>query len=644
MAFSLDSYIHERDKKKTKNTRQLSSSAQSAQTRSKKNIPSKGFSLDDYIIQTNIRSGKQETDQNFSSWLDRVGQFSKRMSSSASVREQVYQPADAFSDYRSQTDREISDLIQQANAYKSYYSQYGTIYDEKYGAGSSAAWLDGIDQSLAYLKDVRSALDSEYNFWAQFEDEDAYNQYQAQTAEYSRLADLDLEDSRAKLATLEDQLRQAKQAKTQADIAMASQRMTAAQREQYSVPQADYDALSKQVDALRRDVEQAEYIQKGEQYRAYRDAEDFLQFSAQGAGIENPSKSEAEGVANLFGWRPGAQDVGNIVTYSRDNYESIAADEAQRNQPVGRSLYHFMTQDEVDVYNYLLAKEGETQAQEYLDYLEETLNARQGGQWAETIREQDNPILRTASTAAYGAGAGLDQFGSGIRQLFAQDRLPTTAAQYGSAFIREDLADTGPSILGNSLGQAAYDAVTTTANMAPSILLSALTGGAGASAAVASGLGAASLGASASGNAYGQALQEGYTPQQARAYSLLVGASEAGLQYLLGGVGSLGGKLTGKTAQAAVQNIDNALLRVAADLGVHMAGEGAEEYLQEILDPVFRNLMFDEDNEIKLVSQEAAYSFLLGAITAGLLEGGSITVNDPRPEQDGGGHPGGWTV
>ena len=628
MAFSLDSYIHERDKKKTKNTRQLSSSAQSAQTRSKKNIPSKGFSLDDYIIQTNIRSGKQETDQNFSSWLDRVGQFSKRMSSSASVREQVYQPADAFSDYRSQTDREISDLIQQANAYKSYYSQYGTIYDEKYGAGSSAAWLDGIDQSLAYLKDVRSALDSEYNFWAQFEDEDAYNQYQAQTAEYSRLADLDLEDSRAKLATLEDQLRQAKQAKTQADIAMASQRMTAAQREQYSVPQADYDALSKQVDALRRDVEQAEYIQKGEQYRAYRDAEDFLQFSAQGAGIENPSKSEAEGVANLFGWRPGAQDVGNIVTYSRDNYESIAADEAQRNQPVGRSLYHFMTQDEVDVYNYLLAKEGETQAQEYLDYLEETLNARQGGQWAETIREQDNPILRTASTAAYGAGAGLDQFGSGIRQLFAQDRLPTTAAQYGSAFIREDLADTGPSILGNSLGQAAYDAVTTTANMAPSILLSALTGGAGASAAVASGLGAASLGASASGNAYGQALQEGYTPQQARAYSLLVGASEAGLQYLLGGVGSLGGKLTGKTAQAAVQNIDNALLRVAADLGVHMAGEGAEEYLQEILDPVFRNLMFDEDNEIKLVSQEAAYSFLLGAITAGLLEGGSITVND----------------
>lgn len=170
----------------------------------------------------------------------------------------------------------------------------------------------------------------------------------------------------------------------------------------------------------------------------------------------------------------------------------------------------------------------------------------------------------------------------------------------------------------------AYDAVTTTANMAPSILLSSLTGGLGAPAALARGVGAASMGLSASGNAYGQALSEGYTKDEARSYSLLVGASEAGLQYLLGGISKLGGKLTGNVAKNTIRNIDNALLRIAVDAGIHMAGEGSEEYLQEVLEPVFRNLCFDENNKIKLVSEDAAYSFLLGALTSGFMEGGNI--------------------
>ena len=78
--------------------------------------------------------------------------------------------------------------------------------------------------------------------------------------------------------------------------------------------------------------------------------------------------------------------------------------------------------------------------------------------------------------------------------------------------------------------------------------------------------------------------------------------------------------MTGRTAEATLQNIDNALLRAAADIGIRMAGEGTEEYLQEILEPALRNLILDENNEIKLVSENAAYSFLLGALTAGLFE------------------------
>lgn len=387
------------------------------------------------------------------------------------------------------------------------------------------------------------------------------------------------------------------------------------QRGQLTSLDAEIARLNQQRAQLSGELDSAQRVY----YTSLAERPDFRQYADQGAAIENPTVQEAEGVVSLFGWRPGAKPVGNIVTYSRDNYDQIALSDGHM---VGRALYHFMTDDEVDIYNYLLAREGEQPAQAYLDSLEETLNQRWGSMQAENIQDIGNPVGRAAATGLYGLGAGLDQFGSGVRQAFSAERLPTSATQYGSAQIRAGLSDAGPQVAGSSLGQMGYDAVTSLGNMAPSILVGALTGGAGASAAVAQAAGAATMGVSASGNAYGQALAEGYSQEQARNYSLLIGASEGGLQYLLGGIGSLGGKLTGRTAQAAIQNIDNALLRVAADVGVHMAGEGTEEYLQTVLEPVYRNLLLDENNEIQLVSEDAAYSFLMGAVTAGLLEGG----------------------
>lgn len=381
-----------------------------------------------------------------------------------------------------------------------------------------------------------------------------------------------------------------------------------------------YDDLRRQISQLEQEVQRGKDQQTWMRYQDYLTAEDFDQYSAQGAAIENPTQKEAEGYANIFGWRPGAKDVGNIVTYSRDNWESILEGEADRQQMVGRSLYHYMTEDEVGIYNYLLAKEGEASAQEFLDFLEDPLNARYGTQMGEAVRGIDNDLVRGIATGAFAVGGGLDNAASGLQQFVTDEGLPTSAAQYGSQYVREDLGDTGPEILGQSLGQAAYDVLYTTANMAPSILASSVLGGLGVPARAAQGLGALTMGASASGNAYGRALAEGKTEDAARNYSLLIGASEAGLQYILGGIGKLGGLVTGRTAEATLQNIDNALLRAAADIGIRMAGEGTEEYLQEILEPALRNLIFDENNEIKLVSEDAAYSFLLGALTAGLFE------------------------
>ncbi len=124
------------------------------------------------------------------------------------------------------------------------------------------------------------------------------------------------------------------------------------------------------------------------------------------------------------------------------------------------------------------------------------------------------------------------------------------------------------------------------------------------------------------GDAYADAIAEGKTEGEAITYGILNGASEAGLQYLLGGISQLGGK----TTQAVRKTINNALARASSNpavqskiLGIltNAGGEGVEEYLQSILDPVFRNLAFGEENKFELFSEDALYDALIGAVMGG---------------------------
>ncbi len=395
------------------------------------------------------------------------------------------------------------------------------------------------------------------------------------------------------------------------------------------------DNLQQDQTNTQKKIELEKTLQLANKYNAYLDTPDFAKYTEMGAAIENPSYLEGEGGLYLAGWRPFAKDVGNIVTYSRDNYDQLMLAAVDGGgETVGNLIYHFMTDDEVNIYNYLLTKEGNDAAQEYLDFLEETLNYRFGNMQAENISNIDSGIGRTLMTGAYGVGAGLDQFGSGLRQLFSSERLPTTATQYGSASIRESLSENGvklPDWMGGaSLAQAAYDLTTTVGNELPSILLTVASGGLGApAAAIVKGTGAIIQGASAMGNAYNQSLLEGYSKEQARNYAILIGASEAGLQYAFDAIGGAANKaIFGKTAQMAIKNIDSTLLRVGANIGFNLNSNGLEEYMQEILTPVFRNSALDEDNEFKLFTPDAVYSYVLGAVIAGVLDSGSIIATD----------------
>lgn len=284
--------------------------------------------------------------------------------------------------------------------------------------------------------------------------------------------------------------------------------------------------------------------------------------------------------------------------------------------------YRHLKENEFEVFAYYLGKDMETggnQAREYLDMMDETLKTRMGTETYEKYLK-DNALLETL----YAVPVGLDQFASGVTNLFntKDDYIPVSSTQVAGQLAREDLSDAGfklPKWLGGStFGQGVYDVLSTTANMAPSILVSAVSNyvvpGSGAY------VGGALMGASAKGNAYQEALNNGMDKSQARTYSTLVGVSEAALSALLSK--AMGGKALEGKVKNAIDAIDKKFLKFAANYGVAFVSEGAEEGLQEILTPIFENIAlgYNKNGFEDIDWGEVAYSALLGGLSGGNFE------------------------
>ena len=351
---------------------------------------------------------------------------------------------------------------------------------------------------------------------------------------------------------------------------------------------------------------------KRKEYESTLMAEDLEEYSQLGAGVSNPNWVEAQAPLNILGWEPlgNGKTVNNMVTFAEANKDN-AKTEALRILQGGDRDGHgeivdlinaHMTDDEKKIYNYYVGKGDTETANEYLTYVTDILRQRQAGEISKKI---DN----TALEAVFSLGAGLDQFVSGIKNLdnfiTGAEADPTTTAQYAHGEMS-----------GNNKGlwKVTNDLLHTTGNMLPSILVGSVTGGLG---------GALTLGVSATGNAYSEMRKLGYDEWQSRGYAALTGASEAVLSYFLGGISKLGGGSEGifqTIAGKIIPHLDNAVARVAIQVGGNMLDEGLEESIQEVLDPIFKMAMTGEEFEgINL--GDVLYSGLLGALSAGMLEG-----------------------
>lgn len=312
------------------------------------------------------------------------------------------------------------------------------------------------------------------------------------------------------------------------------------------------------------------------------------------------------------------------ATFRSPQDAAIRRGEAYSNRAMSATeMLDWMGDYEKGTYYYLLGKD-EAKANAFLDLLGDSLNARRG-QHLSAYMDSRGLIGKAGSALAGGLSSAASGMSNAASAVFNGEARPTTSNEYASQIVRENID--------SNVGRALYDVGYTGANMLPSIGVSFLAGGLGAAPKIASLLGSSTLGISAGGNAYKEGRDMGYTHGQSLAYGTLVGASEAGLQAVLGGISSLG---LGITEEAAGGAISRALGRVIKNTGVtdaigryiaNMGSEATEEYLQSLLEPVFKNVVAGEQNEFNPLDEEALYSGLMGALTAGLFESPRLALN-----------------
>lgn len=358
----------------------------------------------------------------------------------------------------------------------------------------------------------------------------------------------------------------------------------------------------------------------------FRNSPEFASYAQQGAEIENPTWNQSKGTPNIFGWQPFAKEIQNPVTFWRSDEVKGRADNWADSEG---SLYNYMTDSEVELYNALLARDreqGTDEAETYLSDISELLAARKGGKIASDVNSEDSKM----NQLFYGAVSGMERYKSGNRQalsLLTSDKaLTRPSSTYGSPLVQQDITEDG------SLWKLAYDATENISNNAlPAVAGTAA--GALFGPTVGGLIGQATFGPTVYGNTYRDEVrpmigsgETGRDPKQAKVKAALSTASELGLGELIGGIPGVGGVLSGKAISALSSGINSAIARTGVRMLGNAMGEFTEESLQDIIEPVLDNIAYGEKNRIE-ITPESIYSGVVGAVTSMLMGGGAQVRN-----------------
>lgn len=382
------------------------------------------------------------------------------------------------------------------------------------------------------------------------------------------------------------------------------------------------DDPSQQIQALKE--KKARYEQQSRDYKGFADYDDYVTTNVIEMNDDPNKQATIE---------KGRQKDTLLLDKNNLNFMDVAKGMmVSGDEDIIKAAALSMTPEEEETYLWIVGNKDQQAGFEFLKQIYENGRTDKDGNTFGGLGQRfanlannaiDDPVF--SNVQAFAAGAqnsifGLRDFGERIGAGFANVDAPVHVEGLMNK-VYQDNVQTG------RVNKVFGDIIYNIGNMMPAIAVSVATAGV-ASPAVAGAISASVTGASSFGNTYQQARREGFDSESATLYATINGISEAALQYALTGVGQMAGGFTtdalatvaSEAVKDAVKNpVAKYVLSTIVKQSINSLGEFTEEYLQEVLDPVFRNWALGEANEFQPFSQEALYAGLLGALSAGVM-------------------------
>lgn len=232
-----------------------------------------------------------------------------------------------------------------------------------------------------------------------------------------------------------------------------------------------------------------------------------------------------------------------------------------------------LTDGERALFFYFCNKGDSESATQFLRSMKTGLRYRSGEALADVV---DVPVIRQMYAFGEGVISGVENVGRGIVSMLPGDGLDPKELSAGELAVGE-LINRNDGVAGWTISAAQN-----VGNQIPSIAMQAINPWAGT----------ATIFFNARGSAYDEARRSGASHGQAWVYGNLVGASEAGLERVLGAMGgTASGMLPKKLIQMFSKEGASAARTVLTKFGSDLAGEIVEENLQNYLEPAFAMLV-----------------------------------------------------
>lgn len=516
----------------------------------------------------------------------------------------------------------------------------------------------GLDYSDVYadLKKMTRGIQQNREYMSQFDSEEAYQTAIRPSLWYQKYQGMDEKGLETAASQTQD-----KEEKAFIQSMAANARMERLRNLDETMTQTEIGRLKRQrdekVDAATEDWTDAASREKARQEEKRYNAR-IAQLETEITQARRAKQAQAlGGVGDRTSehydpaFREGSQYRGDdMVSRIINETEQERAWRKQQDDTWGESVYSQrgydrLSQQEKDTYNYWAgydSRNGTQKAQEYLDSMQETLNARIAEDRYGDIADE-NRLMKLAFYTATGLEGAMQGIGKSLDFLTGKEEYtPASASAIAASMLLQDDRENGTKVWkvlqdeegGRTweefFGQSAMSIGNMVPSMATAFALNALLPGLGLVGKLGSGLSKAGslgvMGAGIAGNTYAEAINQGYSPKNAKAYAMANAASEIGTELLFGGIEGMTGIGTEAMTDALLKKTDNAILRYLTRVGTDGLGEAMEEGVQAIIEPWMNSVTLHTDEALR--GEDVAYNMLAGFSTGAIMSAPMIGAEE----------------